>query len=278
MTSASRERVRTRLPAPVARRRDLPLIETPPAALPQKQAIDRGPPDLETLRDLVGPQALGLEGGDLGGVDRGWAALVNDPAPRGADPFMAEPMRGSLGHWFTPPRSRYRSLRCPSHRRRACPRGPNFCSLRPLTTTDLETRSFVANAAFSGTVVSELSGVRSGRACRSGRAARAIAGQHFGGGTSPSPRSSRPGSVDRPALIGIPEKLGLLVRPSPQGETIRLVANARRKEIGYNPLGSVAEVIDVLIVNFGRRGIRNQVVCNHVVPQPLCAVKQVVLE
>ena len=93
-----------------------------------------------------------------------------------------------------------------------------------------------------------------------------------------TPGSSRRGSVDRPALIGIPEKLGLLVRPSPQGETIRLIANARRKEIGYNPLGSITKVIDVLIVNFGRRGIRNQVVCNHVVPQPLCAVKQVVLE
>src|SRR5580658_7858124 len=101
----------------------------------------------------------------------------------------------------------------------------------------------------------------------------AIAGQHLGGGTSPSPRSSRR-SVDGPALIGIPEKLDLLVRPSPQGETIWLAANARRKEIGYNPLGSIAEVIDVLIVNFGRRGIRNQVVCNHVVPQPLCAVKR----
>src|SRR3984957_9023237 len=142
MTSISRERVRTRLPAPVARRRDLRLVEISPAAPTQKQAIDRGPPDLEALSDLGGPQALGLEGGDLGGVDRGRAALVNDPAPRGADPFMAEPMRGSLGHGFTPRRSRYRLLRCPKHRRRACPRRPIFCSLRPLTTPDLETRSF----------------------------------------------------------------------------------------------------------------------------------------
>src|SRR3984957_18694209 len=69
-----------------------------PAAPPQKQAIDRGPPDLETLRDLGGAQALGLEGGDLGGVDRGWAALVDDPEPRCADPLMAEPMRCFLGH------------------------------------------------------------------------------------------------------------------------------------------------------------------------------------
>src|SRR3984957_3027406 len=116
----------------------------------RQQAIDRSPPDLETLRDLGGAQTLGLEGGDLGSGDRGWAALVDAPQPRGADPFMAEPMRGCLGHWFTPRRSRYGSLRCPSQRRRACPRGPIFCSLRPLTTSDLETRS---NAAFSGTVV-----------------------------------------------------------------------------------------------------------------------------
>jgi hypothetical protein len=158
--SASRERVRTRLPAPVARRRDLPLVETPPAAPRQKQAIDRGPPDIETLRDLGGSQALGPEGGDLGGVDRGWAALVNDPEPRGADPFMAEPMRGYLGHWFTPRRSRYRSLRCPNHRRCACPRGPIFCSLRPLTTPDLRAATPRSVEPWSG----ELSAVRSGRA------------------------------------------------------------------------------------------------------------------
>ena len=43
--------------ASIAQRRDLTLVETPPAAPPQKQAIDRGPPDLETLRDLGGHQS-----------------------------------------------------------------------------------------------------------------------------------------------------------------------------------------------------------------------------
>jgi hypothetical protein len=76
----------------------------------------------------------------------------------------------------------------------------------------------------------------------SGQNSGESAGQHLGRGTSPSSRSSRPRSVDDPALIGIPKKLGLLVRPSAQGEAIRLVATARRKEIGYDPLGLIAEM------------------------------------
>src|ERR1700684_2122122 len=43
----------------------------------RQQAIDARPPNLKTLGDVGGAQALGLEGGDLGGVDGSRAALVD---------------------------------------------------------------------------------------------------------------------------------------------------------------------------------------------------------
>ena len=49
---------------------------------------------------------------------------------------------------------------------------------------------------------------------------------------------------------------------SATGERFGFFATARRNEISYDLLGSIAEIIDVLVVNFGRRGI----------PRPGCAI------
>ena len=59
----------------------------------RQHAIDARPPHLETLRDLGRAQALGLAGGDLGGVDRRRAALVDAPELRGGDLALAAQVR-----------------------------------------------------------------------------------------------------------------------------------------------------------------------------------------